>query len=193
MTKKTGMFVGTALFASFLLTACGDTEEANGGAKAEPAEQIAEEDTHSGHNMNHSGSGEVPEGLEEAVDPAYPIGSTAIIQHAHMDGMKGAEATIVGAYDTTVYTVSYTPTNGGDPVEDHKWVIHEEIKDAGDKPFVAGDEVTLAANHMEGMEGASAMIDSAVKTTVYMIDFTGTDGEKVTNHKWATEDELTAE
>ncbi|MCI2256595.1 YdhK family protein [Domibacillus sp. PGB-M46] len=193
MNKKTGKLLGTALFASFLLAACGDTEEANVESEAQPAEQMEEEDGHSGHNMNHSGSGQVPEGLEEAADPAYPVGSTAIIQHGHMDGMEGAEAKIVGAYDTTVYTVSYTPANGGDPVEDHKWVIHEEIEDAGDKPFAAGDEVTLAADHMEGMKGAPAMIDSAVDTTVYMIDFTTTDGEEVTNHKWVTEDELTAE
>lgn len=192
MNKKTGKLVGTALFASFLLAACGDTEEANVESEAEPTEQMGEEDAHSGHNMNHSGSGEVPEGLEEAADPAYPVGSTVIIQHGHMDGMEGAEAIIAGAYDTTAYTVSYTPANGGDPVEDHKWVIHEEIEDAGDKPFVAGDEVTLAADHMEGMKGGSAMIDSAVDTTVYMIDFITTDGEKVTNHKWVTEDELTA-
>lgn len=30
-----------------------------------------------------------------------------------MKGMNGAEATIVGAYDTTAYTVSYTPKTGG--------------------------------------------------------------------------------
>lgn len=192
MNKKTGKLLSTALFASFLLAACGDTEEANVESEAQPAEQMEEEDAHSEHNMNHSGSGEVPEGLEEAADPAYPVGSTAVIQHGHMDGMKGAEAKIVGAYDTTVYTVSYTPANGGNPVEDHKWVIHEEIENAGDKSFVAGDEVTLAADHMEGMKGASAMVDSAVNTTVYMINFTTTDGEKVTNHKWVTEDELTA-
>lgn len=193
MNKKTGKLIGTALFASFLFAACGDTEEANRESEAEPTEQMEEEDAHSGHNMNHSGSGEVPEGLEEAADPAYPIGSTAIIQHSHMDGMKGAKAKIVGAYDTIVYTVSYTPANGGNPVEDHKWVIHEEIENAGDTPFVAGDEVTLAADHMEGMKGASAMIDSAVETTVYMINFTTTDEKKVTNHKWVTEDELAAE
>ena len=29
-----------------------------------------------------------------------------------IEGVKGAEATIVVAYDTTVYTVSYTPTTG---------------------------------------------------------------------------------
>ncbi|OES43556.1 YdhK family protein [Domibacillus iocasae] len=193
MNKKTGKLVGTALFASFLLVACGDSEEANVEPESEATEQKEEEDAHAGHNMDHSGSSEVPEGLKEAADPAYPAGTTAIIQQGHMDGMDGAKATIVGAYDTTAYTVSYTPTNSGEPVEDHKWVIHKEIENTREEPYAAGDEVTLAADHMEGMDGATATIDSAVETTVYMIDFVATDGEKVKNHKWVTEDELAAE
>lgn len=107
--------------------------------------------------------------------------------------MKGAEATIAGAYDTTVYTLSYTPTTGGERVTNHKWIIHEEIKDAGEQPIEPGTEVTLDADHMEGMEGAKAVIESAEQTTVYMIDYTPTNGgEKVTNHKWVTESELSA-
>lgn len=47
---------------------------------------------------------------------------------------------------------------------------------------------------MKGMEGAVAEIDSAEKTTMYMIDYTPTTGgEEVTNHKWITESELSAE
>lgn len=45
-----------------------------------------------------------------------------------MSGMNGSEATIYGAFDTTIYTVTYIPTTVGEPVEDHKWVIHEEIE-----------------------------------------------------------------
>ena len=46
---------------------------------------------------------------------------------------------------------------------------------------------------MEGMDGATATIDSAEETTVYMVDFTTTDtDEAVTNHKWVTESELSA-
>ncbi len=101
-----------------------------------------------------------------------------------MEGMKDAEATIAGAFDTTVYTVSYTPTTGGERVTDHKWVIHEEIKDAGDTPYKVGDEVVPEADHMKG---GTATIDSAQQTTVYMVNFTPTDGsEPVTNHKWVT-------
>lgn len=108
-----------------------------------------------------------------------------------MEGIKGAEVTIVGAYDTTVYTISYTPKSGGERVEDHKWIIHEEIKDAGDEPLEPGAEVIVEASHMEGMDDAAAEIDSSEKTTVYMVDFTpAASGEKVKNHKWVAESEL---
>ena len=43
------------------------------------------------------------------------------------------------------------------------------------------------------MKGAEAVIDAAVESTVYMVDYTPANGgEKVTNHKWLTEDELEA-
>ncbi|MBT2692365.1 MULTISPECIES: YdhK family protein [Bacillaceae] len=142
-------------------------------------------------NMDMSGSGEVPEGLKEAASPAYKVGSKAIIESDHMPGMKGSEATIVGAFDTTVYTVSYTPTTGGERVEDHKWVIHEELEGVREEALKPGAEVTINAEHMEGMDGVTAEIDSAEQTTVYMVDFTlTTNGEEVKNHKWVTEDEL---
>ena len=49
------------------------------------------------------------------------------------------------------------------------------------------------ADHMKGMDGATAEIDSAEQTTVYMINYTSTtSGEEVTNHKWVTESELSA-
>ncbi|EFV74652.1 hypothetical protein HMPREF1013_05109 [Bacillus sp. 2_A_57_CT2] len=140
-----------------------------------------------------SSLGEVPNGLQEAENPFFEIGSQAIIQADHMPGMKGALATIAGAYKTTAYSVTYYPTTGGDPVKDHKWVIHEEIENAGEQPFKPGTEVTLNADHMKGMDGATAVIESSVETTVYMLDFTTTTGEKVDNHKWIIEEELTPE
>jgi hypothetical protein len=174
------------LMAAITLTACSGNEE-----KATPTEE-ATHDQSSGHShMNHSGSGEVPEGLKNADNATFPVGSKAKIKDGHMEGMKGAEATIVGAYDTVAYTISYTPTNGGKKVEDHKWVIHEELINAGGTPLEPGTEVTIDAEHMEGMDGATAEIDSAEKTTVYMIDFTPTDGSDIVkNHKWVTESEL---
>src|SRR5699024_11743439 len=87
--------------------------------------------------------------------------------------------------DTTVYIVTYTPTTGGEKVEDHKWVIHEEIENAEEETYEPGDEVVLEADHMEGMEGATATIDSAEDTTVYMVSYTDTEtGEEVEYHKW---------
>ncbi|MBT2705148.1 YdhK family protein [Chryseobacterium sp. ISL-80] len=137
-----------------------------------------------------SSSGEVPEELATAENPKFEIGSQAIIEADHMPGMKGALATIKGAYDTTAYSITYYPTTGGEPVKDHKWVIHEELENPGEEPLEPGTEVTLNADHMEGMDGATAIIESAVDTTVYMLDFTTTYGEKVENHKWITESEL---
>ncbi|PGS46416.1 YdhK family protein [Bacillus sp. AFS041924] len=140
--------------------------------------------------MEHSGTSEVPMGLKVAENPTYKIGSKATITEGHMEGMKGAEATIVGAYDTIAYAVTYTPTTGGKKVPNHKWVIREEIKEADNKQFELA-EVTLNADHMKGMKGAKATIDSAEHTTVYMIDFKPTNvGKVVKNHKWVTESEL---
>lgn len=169
--------------ALLLLSACGNNE--NTGANNDSG----------GHEgMNHSSSGEVPAGLEDAANPKFPVGSEAVIAADHMEGMDGATATIVGAYNTTVYTISYIPTTGGERVTNHKWVIHQELKDAGEDPYQAGDTVVIEANHMEGMEGATAEINSAEQTTVYMVDYMPTTGgEKVTNHKWLTESELIPE
>jgi hypothetical protein len=187
MMKSKKIAIGLfSLMAAITLTACSGDEE-----KATPTEE-ATHDQSSGHsNMNHSGSAEVPEGLKNADNATFPVGSKAIIKDGHMEGMKGAEATIVGAYDTVAYTISYTPTNGGEKVENHKWVIHEEITDIGQEPLKPGTKVSIDAEHMEGMDGATAKIDSAENTTVYMIDFTPTDGSDIVkNHKWVTESEL---
>ncbi|CAK8583429.1 DUF1541 domain-containing protein (plasmid) [Priestia megaterium] len=186
--KKQLFILGVATIIG--LSGCGNNSS-NDDQSSNKKESNQSEMDHS--KMNHSGSSEVPEGLQEAKNPTYKLGSEATIKADHMKGMNGAKATIVGAYDTTVYTVSYTPTTGGEKVANHKWVIQEEIKDADDKTLKPGTEVTLEADHMEGMKGAKATIDSAEKTTVYMVDYTPTTGgEKVTNHKWVTENELSA-
>lgn len=206
MNKKLIMGI-VALFMTVVLAACGgndettpdsntDTEngstenmEMNEESQSEDESGSMEETDHS--SMNHSSSGKVPEDLANAEDPTYPVGSEAVINADHMGGMDGAVAIIDGVYDTTVFTVTYTPTTDGEKVEDHKWVIHEEIENAGEQPYEQGDEVVLEADHMEGIDGATATIDSAENTTVYMVSYTDTEtGEEVTYHKWVTEDEL---
>lgn len=205
--KKNRILTGIlSISAATLLAACStDTgsQESATESEANSIESMAEESSMSGmdeiegndmEGMVHDDSGEIPEGLKEAENPTYNVGETATITDGHMEGMEGAEATIVGAFDTVAYEVSYDPTNGGPREENHKWVIHEEIADAGEEPFEPGDEVTLEANHMEGMEGATATIDDAKSTTVYMIDYQPTTGgEEVKNHKWITDSELSAE
>ncbi|MGX1373318.1 hypothetical protein RKD56_000398 [Priestia megaterium] len=185
--KKQLFILGVATIIG--LSGCGNSSGNNQADNKKDSNQS--EMDHS--QMDHASSDEVPKGLQEAKDPKYEVGSQAIIKADHMKGMDGAEATIVGAYDTTAYVVDYTPTTGGEKVTNHKWVIQEEIKDAADKNLEPGTEVTLEADHMKGMKGAKATIDSAEKTTVYMVDYTPTTGgEKVKNHKWVTESELSA-
>ncbi|MFC4735159.1 YdhK family protein [Bacillus daqingensis] len=211
--RKNKMTLGSLpLLAAVLLMGCADEESPineseepqNSETDATGEEEMnMNSESNSEEEMNHSemdhsaeemsSSGEVPEGLEEAENSTYEVGSQAIIQADHMQGMTDAEATISGAFDTTVYTVSYIPTDGGEPVEDHKWVIHEEFVDTESAPLDAGTEVILDAEHMEGMDGAEATIDTAEETTVYMVDFVMTDTqEEVSNHKWVTESELAA-
>ncbi|MFZ7945948.1 MULTISPECIES: YdhK family protein [Bacillaceae] len=186
---KAHQFVASiiTLIMVLVLAAC------TGNGDTPPSDHNADPKTKSNEQMemNHSSSGEVPEDLAVAENPTYPVGSQAVMHAKHMKGMDGAAATIAGAYHTTVYSVSYTPTTGGERVEDHKWVIHEEIENAGEEAFKPGDEVVLKADHMEGMDGAAAVIDSAEETTVYMVDFKNTEtGKEVKNHKWVTESEL---
>ena len=159
-------------------------EQGHGGDNAESGDEEMD------HSMEHPmDGGPAPEGIAEASDPAYPVGTEVQLTADHMEGMDGATATISGAFDTYTYSVNYTPAGGGAPVTDHKWVVQEEIEDAGDERLADGTEVTLLAEHMEGMEGATATIASSTDETVYMVDYE-TDGMKMTNHKWVVESEI---
>lgn len=170
------------------------TEETTDTDTTQDANEAEEKETSNevGHgDMVHDESGEVPEGMKEAENPAYPVGSEVIIENDHMPGMKGAKGTVVGVYDTTAYEVTYDDTDTGETVANHKWVVHEELENAQDEPYQAGDEVVLEASHMPGMKGATATVDSAEKTNMYMVTYTDTEtGEKIENHKWMSEDEL---
>ncbi|MNW36991.1 hypothetical protein D3C74_140160 [compost metagenome] len=114
-----------AIVISVALSGCGNNVKKRNTAQGNNAVSSNMNMDHSG--MNHFGSGEIPEGLQEASNPKYKIGSQAKITDDHMPGMKGATATIVDAYDTIVYVVSYNPVNGGDPVKNHQWVTESEL------------------------------------------------------------------
>ena len=187
---RTGLAAG-ALGVALVLAGC-----ASGADDNQQTDPSATEE-HQGHGGNNAESGDeemehpmdggpAPEGIAEASEPTYPVGTEVQLTADHMEGMEGATATISGAFDTYTYSVNYTPAGGGDPVTDHKWVVQEEIEDAGDARLADGTEVTLLAEHMEGMEGVKAIIASSTDETVYMVDYE-TDGMKMTNHKWVVE------
>lgn len=144
-----------------------------------------------GHSMmdHPMDGGPAPAGITEASDPTYLVGSEVKLTANHMEGMDGATATIAGAFDTYTYSVNYTPVGGGEPVIDHKWVVQEELQDAGDERLEDGAAVTLLPEHMEGMEGAEATIAHSTDETVYMVDYDA-DGMTMTNHKWVVESEI---
>ena len=190
---RTGLAAG-ALGVALVLAGC-----ASGADDDQQTDPSATEE-HQGHGGNNAESadeemehpmdgGPAPEGIAEASEPTYPVGTEVQLTADHMEGMEGATATISGAFDTYTYSVNYTNAGGGDPVTDHKWVVQEEIEDAGDERLTDGTEVTLLAEHMEGMEGVKATIASSTDETVYMVDYE-TDGMKMTNHKWVVESEI---
>lgn len=193
--KQNKKWIGTILLSSaLLLGACG-TDEVNESTITD-TNQTTTEDTSSGSGdhggMMHDESGEIPEGLEEAENPTYPVGSEVTIQADHMPGMRGAKGEIVGAFDSIAYEITYTDNETGEEVSNHKWVVHKEIENSQEEPYQTSDEVVLEADHMPGMQGATATIDSAEDTSVYMVTYTDTEtGDTVENHKWLTEDELT--
>ena len=192
MMKKKAIMLVSSLILIGLLTACGSNDQPKANQGNTDHSQMNHDSTNQ-ESTDHSGhSGQIPQGLKDATNPTYQVGSQVILQDDHMPGMKGATATISGAYDTTVYAVSYTPTTGGEKVTNHKWVIHEDLQSAGAESYKVGEQVILGVEHMPGMKGATATIDYAEQTTVYMVDYTPTTGgEPVKNHQWFIGSELT--
>ena len=188
--KRSITLAALVLTSTLALTACSDATDNSDDADTTSTTTATAEtnETHQEDTTTADG-GAPPAGIEEAEDPTYPVGTEVILTADHMPGMDGATATISGAFDTTTYSVSYTPTEGGAPVTDHRWVVHEELVDPGQAPLPDGASVVLDAEHMSGMKGAEATIDYSTEETVYMVDLTG-DGMTMTNHKWVTESEI---
>ncbi|HCT15193.1 YdhK family protein [Corynebacterium nuruki] len=195
--SRTPVLASLILLPALTLAACGDDSDGDaGGHSAAEApststgpgntDGMGDMDMHD-HAMD---GGDAPAGIVDAPDPAYPVGTRVTVTADHMPGMQGAEGTVTGAYATTAYAVSYTPTDGGAPVTDHRWVVQEELENPGPAPLADGTPVTIGADHMSGMKGAAGTVDSSMQGTVYMVDITTADGTTMTNHKWVTGDEL---
>lgn len=187
MNKRT--LTGLALSAMLtggLVTGCSQTEEA--------AEQTTHDhstmENNASHDMEHPmDGGPAPEGITDATDPKFPVGTDVRLTADHMEGMDGAKATIVGAFNTYTYSVNYDPTDGSARVEDHRWVVQEELENAGDQRLADGTPVTILADHMAGMKGAKGDIAYSTDETVYMVDYQA-DGMTMKNHKWVVESEI---
>lgn len=191
-TSLKSLIALAAVGSSIALAGCSTEEEDAATTSTSSASSEAQsEHGEAGAHHHHSDGGPAPAGIIEANNPKFPLGSEVTLTAGHMPGMEGAPATIVGAYQTTAYEVSYTPVDGGEPVNNHKWVVQQEIQDAGKEPLADGTEVTLTADHMPGMKGAQATIDSSTDETVYIVDVNGEEMQ-MKNHKWMVESEMEA-
>lgn len=208
MPRKKSVLTGVALLSSLALVGCSqsanDDATPAGSATATSSATATHDhgehapsgssstasghDSHAAHEHPDDG-GPAPAGMVEVTNPKFPVGSKVILTEDHMPGMKGAEATVVAAYDTTTYGVTYDPTDGGATVEDHKWVVKEELSDPSSEPLEEGDTATLEAEHMSGMKGARATISRVTEQPVYIVDVES-GPMKMKNHKWMVEDEM---
>ncbi|TQE92047.1 DUF1541 domain-containing protein [Ureibacillus sp. FSL K6-8385] len=203
------LLILTAFLSIFPLTACGNKDDLTTKNEKNPTEFLDSEDVDVtnnqvdgekvvGENMDgkeghadvtHSTWGKIPEGLKEAKNPKFKVGDKVIINAAHDADMQGSEGTVVGAYESTVYSITYTSTTGVQE-ENKKWFVREEIEPLGEKTLNIGDRVIIEADREEGMKGAEGTIDTAEETVVYMVDYVNKDGEKVENYQWLKESEL---
>lgn len=160
----------------------------------ESEDTVGETSTMSDHaTMEHDDEGRLPGGIKIKREPTHKVGDDVIILNGHMPGMEGAEAVIVAAFETTAYEISYTPTDGSEAVNNHRWIVHEEITDNQEELYEVGNQITIDAYHMMGMEGATATIDAMTTQTVYLVDYVDTEtGELIINHKWMVEEEIMA-
>lgn len=187
MNKRTMTgLAATVMMTGALVTGCTQAEEA--------AEQTTHDhstmENNASHDMEHPmDGGPAPEGITDATDPKFPVGTDVRLTADHMEGMDGAKATIVGAFNTYTYSVNYDPTDGSARVEDHRWVVQEELENAGDQRLADGTPVTILADHMAGMKGAKGDIAYSTDETVYMVDYQA-DGMTMKNHKWVVESEI---
>lgn len=191
----------TLLFVA-ILTACGtnnsnDANTHNNDNAVESGTNGTSEDVDEAtdtlvadESTNQATPSEIPEGIKEAENPKFKVGDQVTIHAEHEEGMKGSVGIVQGAYDTIVYSVSYTPTHGDFREENHKWIVHEELQGLDEKMLVPGSEVIIESDQEEGMLGAEGEVDTAEKTIVYMVAYTATDGKQF--KKWFKESELTA-
>lgn len=140
-------------------------------------------------HMHHDESSHLPPGIKVATNVKYPVGARIELLTDHMSDMYHAKAIVDGVYDTTVYSVTYNDTNTNEQITDHKWVVDGEVKYEGS--VEVGEQVTILAKHMPGMQGATGTIERMTTEPVYMIDYYSSDQDRwIKNHQWVVESEI---
>ena len=85
------------------------------------------------------------------------------------------------------------------PAHDHEGMEHpmdggpapDGIEVAESPKFPVGSQARMTADHMDGMEGATATISGAFKTFTYSVNHDPVDGgERVVDHRWVVQEEL---
>src|SRR5699024_148326 len=151
------MILGSLL----ILSACSNNDEKDKDTNDQKSES----------HMKHNDESKVPEDMKSTNEGEFKVGDKVTITAGHMPGMKGAEATVKGAYKTYAYVVSYKHTNVNKKVNNQKYILKEEIKDARNDGCSYGDTVRLDASHLSGMKGATSSIYRVKWTTVYVVDY----------------------
>lgn len=67
--------------------------------------------------------------------------------------------------------------------------IDYDATDSNKKVIKEGSEVEVLVNHMDGMKGGTAVVKS-YSIPAMLSNLTMTDGMKMNNHKWLTNDEV---
>ncbi|MFD2307059.1 DUF1541 domain-containing protein [Enterococcus termitis] len=128
--------------------------------------------------------------LKKAQQPKFQIDEQVTVTTGYSPGTQAMTGKIAGSYDTRAYTVTYQPTNGQPLVVNYKWIIQEEIVDSPKEKLTNGKMVLLNADHQIGMEGAKAVIESSISTTVYKIEYPELANETGTHQVWMIEEDL---
>ncbi|USI92968.1 YdhK family protein [Rhodococcus pyridinivorans] len=128
--------------------------------------------------------------LQEAL-PAGILSGALVLAGCGTSG--GQDPSTSGSHQSHA-SASSSPSDDG---MDHSTMEHPMdggpapagIEKATSPKYSVGTEVTLTADHMEGMDGTKATIAGSTDETVYMVDYEA-GGMKMTNHKWVVESEI---
>lgn len=112
---------------------------------------------------------------DPAKDPVFKVGDVVTINADHMPNMKGAIGQVVAVYGNA-YEVNYWPTDGGDEVKNHKWLVGSEMELSTEdypteNPNEKTDEGSDDNSSDEMVESLEKFIDKLDLTFVQKLDY----------------------